>query len=140
MTIPLFSVFAALSEVIVTIAVLYVIISNMRGQVLKWKLLLAALLFEVLVNVSYMIYRASHITSETGETLSPMLRGLAGFHGALSLVMLLVLIQMSFLAYRQMHRGQQFFQEHRIASILFIVWWLISVFSGELFFVLRYLR
>lgn len=138
-TIPLFSVFSAVSELVVTVAVLYVIISNMRGHALKWKLLLAALAFEIFANVSYMVYRASYIATGTDETLTPMLRGLAGFHGALSLVMLLVLIQMSFIAYRQMQCGRQYFREHKVVSILFIIWWLVSVLSGELFFVLRYL-
>jgi hypothetical protein len=138
-TIPLFSIFSAVSELVVTVAVLYVIISNMRGQILKWKLLLAVLLFEVFVNVGYMIYRMSHITGEAGESLSPLLRGLAGLHGALSLIMLLVLIQLSFLAYWEMRRGRQYFQEHRVLSVLFIIMWLVSVLSGELFFVLRYL-
>jgi hypothetical protein len=138
-TIPLFSIFSAVSELVVTVAVLYVIISNMRGQILKWKLLLAVLLFEVFVNVGYMIYRMSHITGEAGGSLSPLLRGLAGLHGALSLVMLLVLIQLSFLAYWEMRRGRQYFQEHRVLSVLFIIMWLVSVLSGELFFVLRYL-
>nr|BAL53769.1 hypothetical protein HGMM_F08F07C28 [uncultured Acetothermia bacterium]BAL59467.1 hypothetical protein HGMM_OP4C103 [Candidatus Acetothermum autotrophicum] len=137
--IPVFSIFSAASELVVTALVLYVIISNMRGQVLRWKLLLAVLLFEVLVNVGYMIYRASHMAGETSEALSPLLRGLAGFHGALSLIMLLVLIQLSFLAYWQMQRGRQYFQEHRVISVLFIVVWLVSVLSGELFFALRYL-
>lgn len=137
--IPVFSIFSAVSELAVTAAVLYVIISNMHGQALKWKLLLAVLVFEIFVNVGYMVYRASHIAAETSAALSPMLRGLAGFHGALSLLMLLVLIQLSFLAYWQMQRGRQYFQEHKIVSVLFIIWWLISVLSGELFFVLRYL-
>ncbi len=137
--IPAFSIFSAISELFVTAAVLYVIISNMRGQTLKWKLLFGTLAFELFINISYMFYRTSAIAAENPENLAPTLRGLAAFHGALSLVMFLVLVMLSFVAYRHMHLGRHYFQEHKAISILFLVWWLISVGSGELFFVLRYL-
>lgn len=137
--IPAFSIFSAVSELLVTAAVLYVIISNMRGDVLKWKLLFGTLAFEIFVNVSYMFYRTSAIAAETTEALTPALRTLAAFHGGLSFVMLLSLIMLSFIAYRQALLGRHYFQEHKAVSVIFIVWWLISVGSGELLFVLLYL-
>lgn len=137
--IPAFSIFSAISELFVTAAVLYVIISNMRGQALKWKLLFGTLAFELFINISYMFYRTSAIAAENAENLAPLLSGLAAFHGALSLVMFLVLIALSLAAYRQMHLGRHYFQGHKAISIIFLIWWLISVASGELFFVLRYL-
>ena len=54
MEIPAFSIFSAITELFVSIAILYVIISNMHGRPLAWQLLIATLAFETIFNISYM--------------------------------------------------------------------------------------
>jgi len=141
MEIPTFSQVAAISELLITAAVLYVIISNLRGRPLAWKLLLAALLYESALNIPYMIRKLP--VSEGGTSpaaeLSPALTALAAFHGMLSLLMFLALWVMGVIAYLHMRQGRRFFQEHPVLSLAFIAVWIISVASGELLFILRYL-
>ncbi len=137
--IPLYSIFTAITEIFVTIIVLYTIISNMRGKKLKWKLLFIAIVFESLVNVSYMVYRLFGFAAERIEITSKLLRSLVGFHGVLSFIMLTLLIILSYVAYKESKNDKNFFQEHKLISIIFITLWLISIISGYIFFVLFYI-
>lgn len=129
-----FSTFSAISELFVTALVLYVIISNMRGESLRWKLLFGTLTFEILVNVAYMVNRTVVIATNHPAPLADWIGQLGAFHGILSLVMLIGLIIIAIIAFRASQRNIQYFQEHRTLSIVFIVLWLISVGSGEVLY------
>ena len=134
-----FSTFAAISELIVTALVLYVIISNLRGGPFRAGLLFATLTFEVFVNVAYMINRSLVVATNHPNPLAHWVGLLGAFHGMLSLVMLIGLIVISILAYQASKRGVSFFQQHRGLTYTFIVLWLISIGSGELlYFVVWY--
>lgn len=134
-----FSTFAAISELVVTALVLYVIISNLRGGPFRAGLLFATLTFEVFVNVAYMINRSIVVATSHPNPLAHWVGLLGAFHGMLSLVMLIGLIVISILAYRASKRGISFFQQHRGLTYTFLVLWLISVGSGELlYFVVWY--
>ncbi len=111
----------------------------MRGKKLKWKLLFIAIVFESLVNVSYMVYRLFGFAAERIEITSKLLRSLVGFHGVLSFIMLTLLIILSYVAYKESKNDKNFFQEHKLISIIFITLWLISIISGYIFFVLFYI-
>ena len=57
MNIPAFSIFSAISEIFVTIGVLYAIITGIRsGKIPKW-IMGGVLLFELCVNIVYMAGR-----------------------------------------------------------------------------------
>ena len=130
-----FSTFAAFSELLVTTAVLTVIISNLRGHPLRWKLLWGTLAFELLVNVSYMVSRTMVIAQYDPQPLDNWLGLFGMLHGLLSLLMLVGLIVLALLATRAFFRqGQAYFQQHRGLSYLFITLWLISVGSGEILY------
>jgi hypothetical protein len=135
----LFSTFSAGSELIVTVLVLYVIISNLRGGPFRAGLLFATLAFEILVNVSYMINRSVVVAAHHPNPLAHWVGLLGAFHGILSLVMLIGLITISVLAYRASRRNISFFQRHKGLTYTFIALWLLSVGSGEvLYFVIWY--
>lgn len=138
MEIPAFSIFSALSELVVTAIVLYVIIANLRGRPFAWRLLGGALVFEVCVNVVYMIKRAAAV--DAYEELSRGLIVLFAVHGILSLVMLMGLILAYLVATFDQKAGRQtWFQQHPAMTWGFIGLWLLSVGSGEAAFVWRYM-
>lgn len=138
MNIPPFSIFSAVSEIVVTVVVLYSIIHHYRGGRLPWKLLGVALLFEFSVNVVYMVHRAAVVDSET--QLSSGLRNLFILHGILSMVMFLALVlAYLYCTFEQKAGLRTWLQRHPVGTWTFIVLWIISVGSGEAAFVWRYL-
>lgn len=137
MEIPAFSIFSAISELAVTAVVLYVIVGNLRGRPFNWKLLGAVLIFEVCVNVIYMIKRAS--AADVDAQLHGMLKGLFAVHGILSLLMLVALILAYLLSTFDHKAGREtWFRVNRPATWSLIVFWLLAVGSGEAAFVWRY--
>ncbi len=138
MNIPTFSIFSAVSEVFVTIIVLYAVIGNLRGRPLRWKLLGVCLLFELCVNIMYMVNRAA--AADTTAELPTTMKAMYAAHGILSLLMfvgLMMLYLISVFDHKSGHRT--WFQRHTAGTWSFIVLWLISVGSGEAIFVWRYL-
>lgn len=129
-----FSTFAAISELFVTAAVLTVIIGDLRGHPLRWKLLWGTLAFELFINISYMVSRAIVIAQNDPAPLASWIGVLGALHGILSLIMFVGLVILALLATRAFRRGQAFFQEHRALSYVFIALWLISVGSGEVIY------
>lgn len=135
--IPTFSIFSAASEIVVTVIVLYTIIGNLRGKPLQWKLLGGCLIFELCVNVMYMINRAaSHDAGETPQVLKIMY----AVHGSLSLIMFVGLVLLYLVSTFDQKAGHPtWFQRHARGTWAFVALWLISVGSGEAIFVQRYL-
>lgn len=129
-----FSTFAAISELFVTTAVLTVIIGNLRGHPLRWKLLWGTLAFELFINISYMVSRAVVIAQNDPAPLASWIGVLGALHGILSLIMFVGLIVLALLATRAFRRGEVFFQKHQTLSYLFMTLWLISVGSGEVIY------
>jgi len=145
MNVPAMSLFVAISELFVTAAIFYVILSNLRGRPLAWKLLSLTLAYELLVNMNYMIRKTASMRAmaageaPASEALSPAMTAFAAAHGIFSLLMFLALLGVSALAIGHMRRGKNYFQERPRLAIGFLVLWTISVLSGEVFFVLRHL-
>lgn len=138
MDIPAFSIFSALSEVVVTVIVLYAILGNMRGGALRWKLLGAVLAFELCVNVVYMAIRAAHADSDS--SIAGAMKLFLAAHGILSLLMFAGLIVLYLLAVVDEKMGRPtWFRRHAAMSWTFLVFWMVSVLSGEAIFVWRYL-
>lgn len=137
MSVPAFSIFSALSEIVVTYIVLATVIGNLRGQPLRWKLLGGCLLFELCVNVMYMVNRASAVDASSG--LAAGTKILLAVHGITSLVMFVLLCLLYLVATFDFKAGQPtWFQRHRAGTWAFVVAWLFAVGSGEALFIWRY--
>lgn len=137
MEIPAFSVFSAISEVFVTIGVLYAVISNLYGKPLMWKILGAVLAFELCVNVVYMAGRAS--AADTSTELSQGMKIFYAAHGTLSLAMFIGIVVLFILAVTDFKNGRQtWFQRHRMGTWVFVFFWMVSVVSGETIFFLQF--
>ncbi len=139
MTLPIWSVVTLFTELVVTGVVLWVIRTGYRDGNFLRKWAFGVLIYEMVFNISYMLLRSlSHknedIASEkTGEV------ALAIFHGIFSLFMFLSLIIFFLVAAKRYGQGENFFLGHRKLTVSFVIAWLISVFSGILFFVRLYL-
>lgn len=130
-----FSTFSAVSELVVTALVLFVVLGNMRGRPLRWKLLFGTLTFEVLVNVAYMVNRTLVVVENHPAPLTHWVTLLGAFHGIMSLVMLIGLIGLAIFAYRAAKQGAAYFQQRPTLTGVFVALWLISVVSGEVLYV-----
>ncbi len=137
MTPPAFSIFAALSELIITAIVYYVILSHLKNKPFRFKLLGFAILYEALINVSYMVTR--FIGSDSPVHLSAQMKLFATIHGTFSMLVFVWLIILFFLASSSAKLEQNFFQDHKFITYLFLVLWGVSVASGELMFILIYI-
>jgi hypothetical protein len=135
--IPTFSLFSATSELFVTAIVLYTVITNLRGKPLRWKLLGGCLLFELCINVMYMVYRSAPI--DTSAELAASLRLLFMVHGILSLVMFVALVLLYVVSTIDHKLGRPtWFRRHTVGTWAFLGLWLLSVGSGEAAFIWRY--
>jgi hypothetical protein len=131
-----FSTFTAISELFVTAGVIYVFTKSYRGLGFPWKLAAGIAVFEFSVNMTYMLIRMSDHT--TPGTRSPY-AWLAAIHGSLSLLVFAAFVILTFLAYFAHKRGEQYFQQRPKLYWTFLVFWFLSVGSGEAFFIIRYL-
>ena len=135
--VPAFSIFSAISEVFVTIAVLYSIISTMRGGKFPTVLLGIVLTFELCVNVVYMAGRAG--AADTDHTLTTAMKLFFAGHGILSLGMFIGLAVLYVLSVIDVKSGREaWFRRHIGGSWFFIGLWMISVGSGEAIFFMRF--
>jgi hypothetical protein len=105
--------------------------------VFRWKLLGVALLFEVCVNVMYMIHRAA--AADADASVQGAMAALFAVHGILSLVMLIALL-LVYVACTFYHKAGQptWVQSHPLSSWTLIGLWILAVGSGEVAFVWRY--
>ena len=137
MHIPPFSLFSAISELFVTAGVFWVIRRNWTRRPFPLALFLTVALFEAFVNVLYMASRSSAAAS--GNTIPPNMRLFFALHGMLSLLAYLVFVVFGVLAYQDQREGRFWFRDRPVITWTFIVVWIISVGSGEVLFVTRYL-
>jgi len=141
MDIPPFSIFSAVSELLVTAGVLYVVRRNWTRRTFPFALFLSVALFEGLVNVMYMAGRSAEASAghpAAAELSAAMKLGFAA-HGLLSLLAYLVFVVLGTLAHQEQERGRWFFRERPALTWSFLVAWTVSIVSGEAIFVLRYL-
>ena len=137
MAAPAFSTFSAIAEIFVTAAVFYVVLRNFRGMGFAWRVASVVILFEFSVNMMYMISRMRADVA-SGEMVGPWALFAAG-HGLLSLVVFILLVVFCFQAYQAMQRGNHYFQQHKTLTYSFLGLWMVSVVSGEVLYVVRYL-
>lgn len=137
MNAPAFSIFSAVSEIFVTIGVLYAIIRAVKGEGLPKWLMGGVLLFELCVNVVYMAGRAAHADKSTELTTGMKL--FYALHGTLSLVMFVTLVVLYLISlYGESKAKDNWFFRHPRASWGLVFVWMLSVGTGEAIFVMRY--
>jgi len=136
--IPAFSIFSAVSELLVTAGVLYVIRRNWTGKAFPLAVFLTVALFEALVNVLYMATRSAQAATGAHD-LSVGMKVFFAAHGMLSLIAYLVFVILGVFAYQEQKDGRFFFRERPLLTWSFLVVWAVSIVSGEALFVLRYL-
>ena len=135
---PAFSTFSAVSELFVTAAVLVVVIRNWKGLKFPLALFLTVALFEALVNVMYMATRTAHAASGA-ESVGHGMRLAFAAHGMLSLLAYLWFVVLGVIAWVHQQAGKFWFRDHPVHTWAFLVVWAISIGSGEVMFVMRYL-
>lgn len=134
--IPWFSTFTVFTETIVTVGILYVFYQAYKYNRFRYALVATVLGYELLFNISYMAYRATVRTQETVEANV----GLAIFHGTFSLLMFILLVVFMSVAWQKYKQGVNFFAVHKILTTIFLISWLVAIFSGYAFYYQDYLR
>jgi hypothetical protein len=133
---PLYSTVALLAELIVSSAIFYTIYQGYKRNTLPERVAIGALVYEILFDISYMIFRLP--ARESGANKS-LLTGLGIFHGTLSLVMFLSLIAFFVLAIKNYRRNVNYFRVHKRLTFAFLFLWSISVLSGVALYFVEYL-
>ena len=138
MNIPPFSIFSAISELFVTVGVLYVVRRNWTRRPFPLWLFLSVALFEALVNVTYMATRTARAASGH-DVVSSSMRLFFAAHGMLSLLAYLWFVVLGVIASVNQQAGKFWFRDHPAHTVAFLVTWALSILSGETIFVTRYL-
>lgn len=132
---PVYSSIALIAEILVSAAVYYVFFQGYKRNRLPEKVAIGAVIYEVLFDISYMIYRLP--ARETGARKS-LVTGLGVFHGTLSLLMFAGLIAFVVLAVKNYRRNVNYFLAHKRATFVFLFCWALSVVSGVVLYFLEY--
>ncbi len=136
--IPWFSTFTLFTETVVTAGILYVFYKAYYHNFFQFKLAAAVLAYEVCFNISYMAYRALRHSDSKAYPDSAFHIALAAFHGIFSLLMFLLLLLFMYFAWKNYRRGINFFRNHKILTLMFLISWLVAVASGYLFYYQAY--
>jgi len=132
---PLYSTVALLAELLVSLAVFYTFYQGYKRNKLPEKVAIGAIVYEILFDISYMLYRSPTRESGANKTL---LTGFGIFHGALSLLMFVSLIAFFILAIKNYRRNVNYFLIHKRSTLAFLVFWSISVISGVILYFVEY--
>ncbi|MCB9810838.1 MAG: hypothetical protein H6779_00945 [Candidatus Nomurabacteria bacterium] len=139
MEIPVFSIISLITEILVTVSVLVIIYKAYYTGVFMRGFAFFVLGYEIMFNISYMLSRVLHHLPEHHDSHhEPFELGLAIFHGTFSLIMFIGLVIFFLMAAKKYATGENYFAKHPRFTSLFIAAWLVSVFSGMLFFYLLY--
>ncbi len=133
-----YSTVTLFAEVIVTSIVLYVFYEAYSRHVFHKWLVAGALTYEVLFNISYMVISSvQHVATDTGGDTA-LQEILAIAHGTLSLIMFVALIVYLVLAWRGYNKGRNYFREHKALTWTFVIFWLLAILSGIVFYFVIY--
>jgi uncharacterized membrane protein YozB (DUF420 family) len=137
MAIPLYSTITLFTEIIMTAVILYIFYSGYKNKKFPTKLAFIAIAYEVLLNISYMVYRT--LTESDGSKIDSGFEiVLAIMHGVLALVLFIALIVFLILAWKNYKKGVNYFKKHKYLTMIFIIFWLMAVLSGILFYFVEY--
>lgn len=140
MNAPAFSTFSAIAEFFVTAGVFYIVLRNYTQKGFAWQFAAGLIVFEFSVNMMYMIFRmrevsAGHDAASAPHPLAPFMAA----HGILSLLVFLLLVVYSYLAFVAWKRGRYFFHDHPAIAWSFLGLWTLSVGSGWALYAINYL-
>ncbi|MEK7581299.1 MAG: hypothetical protein AAB512_03375 [Patescibacteria group bacterium] len=138
MTPPILSTFTLITEIFVTAAVLYIFYKSYKTGLFPSRLAFATLAYEVLFNISYMVYSSMVREAHESTRVFTWKIGVAIFHGVLSLVMFVSLVVFMVLAYRAYRKGKNYFREHKNISFVFLFFWFAAILSGVTLYLLEY--
>lgn len=140
MNAPAFSTFSALAELFVTIGVFYIVLHNRSRKGFAWLLATMLIIFEFSVNMMYMIFRMRETSggAESVSTVEPQMAVFMAGHGMLSLLVFMLLVVYSYLAFVAWKRGRYFFHEHPGITWSFLGLWALSVGSGWALYFINY--
>lgn len=122
-----------------TVFVLYIFYSGYKKNQFPFKLTYFALSYEILFNISYMIYRAiTHEVNYVSHMSPPFYTFLAIFHGTFSLLMFLALLAFLFTAIKKYKKEENYFYNHKVLTFTFLFFWMIAILSGFIFYYVSY--
>ncbi len=134
---PLYSSLTLFAEIVISAIIYYTIYQGYKNNKFLTKLATFALSYEIIFNISYMVYRT--FTHKETVPHPPAVIALAAIHGSLSLLMFLSLIVFFVLAWKNYKKGLNFFKDHRNLTLVFLIFWTFSVVSGIIFYFVEYL-
>ena len=134
---PLFSTITFFTELIISAIIYYTLYQGYKHNKFPTKLAFAALIYELLFNITYMARRVpSHVKASRVE--SPGLVALAAIHGILSLIMFVALIIFFIAAWRSYKKEKNYFKDHKKITYTVLFFWTVSIVSGILFYIIEY--
>ena len=130
-----YSTIAVFAEILVSAAVFYTFYQGYKHNRLPEKVAIGAVVYEILFDISYMIYRLP--TSESGTNKS-LITALGIFHGTLSLVLFISFIVFVVLAIKNYRRNVNYFLVHKRVTSVFLICWSLAVISHVVLYFLEY--
>lgn len=134
---PLYSTITLLAELVISTIIYYTLYQGYKHNAFPAKLAGAALLYEMIFNITYMAWQAPHHV-KAAKVESGFVVGLAIVHGILSLLMFLALIIFFLLAWRNYRKGENYFKNHKMVTWVFLIFWTFSIISGITFYFVEY--
>ncbi len=136
MTAPLYSTVTLFAELGVSAIIYTALYRGYKHNAFPRAWVAIAVSYEILFNISYMIYRTTTHTQATAEPVFNLI--FAAIHGSLSLLMFIALLIFFFVAWKNYAKGVNFFKKHTPLTITFAVLWALSIGSGIFFYLLEY--
>lgn len=133
--VPAYSIFGAVSSVLVTAAILFVFYRALTGHRFLAGLYNATVAFEGVFLVSYMAYDAVVHPAAANPDLPTWMLVVSGVHGLLSLVVFVALVYVAVAAHRRGRFGRNYLRDHAGLTWALGVLAILSLLSGELIFV-----
>lgn len=133
---PLFSTITLVMELFVITLIFWIVYRGYAKNRFIPNLALFAVVYEILFNVGYMLYRT--LAHPAQYALTPFLKTLAASHGILSLVMMHALMLFFFKAARGYRQGVNYFAAWPKMTLLFLALWCLSLLSGLLLYIRVY--
>jgi len=134
---PLYSTITLFAEIIISTVIYYTLYQGYKHNKFPVKLASAALLYEILFNITYMVSQVPN-HARTARIEPAFVIALAIIHGILSLLMFLSLIVFFLAAWLAYRRKTNFFKNHSTLTMTFLIFWTLSVASGIVFYLMEY--
>lgn len=133
---PLLSTITLIAELFIFGAISYIFYKGYEGRLFPFGLAYFAIAYEVVFNISYMVYRS--VGLKQVSALSENLRELGMVHGILSLIVFIALVIFLSLAIKNYEKGINYFKVHSSLTFLLLAFWVISLSSGILLYIKTY--